>query len=705
MVKRNESRATGRFPWGHKKISWPSKVKKSHAFVSPQPPTDQTPLKTQLKCSVSDTGPILESGKISPQQHNSHVASYPVSPISDLELSVEESRIPGRYVEGIQNAFGADCDLYRDVLLVDSRNATDRQIRVAYFRRGRQVLAEAQFSRALEAKLRFHAVSLAYEIFSRPDWKASYDRHGWDQADVPLAPQDFELYSPTTPSRQGGEDAEGCDIMSSNSTPKVAHASILRPGTRSRGMRKSQCTGRAIRWSNEIEELVFRCDPDEIEDKDEGPQNAQSAKLEKPAEEATGDVGRRSLKNTFINMFLKDIDASLSGLEARLDDFMLRGGRGEAADTAPASSATAGNEDSPPSSSRELETKLDLSHEGTAASNDEMMLRERREHRSLSSSNSSNMEDGSMYTTRKTPVDDSEKPVDSLLGKQQHSCGDDRSTGDIAAEQLFRSLTKPLHAVETKTEKLRQRGKHSALSSEKELKSGWSPIEQEKMKSKPRARFGDFEDVSDPFEDLALLLDSDFDGENRSSGASRSGAVSEKMGQDTTSGVSSDDFSCLSGPDSCVAADTSAGDMSIDTGFLMQTCSSCRGALLPGNINDTPPQRHKARSVDEARSHGQREGGCEDCRLESESGQTRSSTAVDQGFFSDWVTHMGRMSEDLTGITSHVSEGAYQMVNSTQQVLADAFLLPEDKVDNILQVLKKDLNDQSFPADSRSFTY
>ena len=88
-------------------------------------------------------------------------------------------------------------DLYRDVLYV-SPDVSDREIRIAYFRRGREILGEASALSGLsssknnnsnnninnnnkldpETKLKFQAVSMAYELLSTPEWKEIYLRQG-----------------------------------------------------------------------------------------------------------------------------------------------------------------------------------------------------------------------------------------------------------------------------------------------------------------------------------------------------------------------------------------------------------------------------------------------------------------------------------------------------------------------------------------------
>lgn len=101
--------------------------------------------------------------------------------------------IPESYVETIRRGFGETVDLYEDVLKISPEVADDsRQLRICYFRRGREVLTEAGV-RGLEglstsqdipdlAKTRFQAVSMAYDILAKPEWKELYDRQGLEFA-------------------------------------------------------------------------------------------------------------------------------------------------------------------------------------------------------------------------------------------------------------------------------------------------------------------------------------------------------------------------------------------------------------------------------------------------------------------------------------------------------------------------------------------
>jgi len=112
--------------------------------------------------------------------------------------SIAACPIPRRYVDVVQRAFGTETasdaaavavDLYADVLRVPP-SANEHELRIAYFRRGRQVLASDDGGRAGngskedkelsdQAKQRFQAVSMTYEIVSSPRMKLYYDQYGF----------------------------------------------------------------------------------------------------------------------------------------------------------------------------------------------------------------------------------------------------------------------------------------------------------------------------------------------------------------------------------------------------------------------------------------------------------------------------------------------------------------------------------------------
>ena len=142
--------------------------------------------------SCSKTVPFQSLSRGSPERSRPAPAvvtpdKSPISPTSSHVASREEVEIPESYVSTIFKGFGQDVDLYRDVLQV-SRFAADREIRIAYFRRGREILSEGGFQDWNQAatvgdvssivRTRFQAVSMAYEILTTPGWKQYYLNHG-----------------------------------------------------------------------------------------------------------------------------------------------------------------------------------------------------------------------------------------------------------------------------------------------------------------------------------------------------------------------------------------------------------------------------------------------------------------------------------------------------------------------------------------------
>mmetsp|Transcript_8172 Transcript_8172/g.20096 ORF Transcript_8172/g.20096 Transcript_8172/m.20096 type:complete len:1075 (-) Transcript_8172:1513-4737(-) len=118
------------------------------------------------------------------QTSPAHTQSQKQSP----EESQSGNEIPQGHIDNILRFYGGDnmssasLDLYRDVLKV-SPDASDREIRIAYFRRGREILGDnsAKPDEATldpKMKARFQAVSMAFEILSTPSWKETYLQEG-----------------------------------------------------------------------------------------------------------------------------------------------------------------------------------------------------------------------------------------------------------------------------------------------------------------------------------------------------------------------------------------------------------------------------------------------------------------------------------------------------------------------------------------------
>ncbi|KAG7345640.1 hypothetical protein IV203_033171 [Nitzschia inconspicua] len=206
--------------------------------------------------------------------------------------------IPFGHIETVLRVFGHGpsssdpLDLYRDVLHV-SPDATDREVRIAYFRRGREVLSEAGSDGPMspcllneETRSKFQAVSMAYEILSTPEWKEMYLKSGGLIMPQKLRQQDSrersvdrqqkhpsiaELEEATLEavSRELFPDTQTQPTPVKTDTRPV---SALRSSSFRRDIRKTSMTGKnstnlqrqsSVRWSEHVEELIFDQDPNE----------------------------------------------------------------------------------------------------------------------------------------------------------------------------------------------------------------------------------------------------------------------------------------------------------------------------------------------------------------------------------------------------------------------------------------------------------
>jgi curved DNA-binding protein CbpA len=158
--------------------------------------------------------------------------------ISTASSLHESSSIPDLYIQTIVSGFGEDADLYKDVLDIPSEGASDREVRIAYFKRGREVLAEANV-RGIEStasssvadvpmatRIRFQAVSMAYDIITNPVWREEYLKEGL-----------------------GGRG--GSDVFSEEEEDAQSFAATATTGTTTTSSKP------AVRWSEHVEELVF----------------------------------------------------------------------------------------------------------------------------------------------------------------------------------------------------------------------------------------------------------------------------------------------------------------------------------------------------------------------------------------------------------------------------------------------------------------
>ena len=192
----------------------------------------------------------------------------------------------------VYQAYGPTADLYRDVLRIES-TATDREIRMAYFRRGRQVLKEPDGIGVCEgagavgsigaadhhhhqqdggaagpmsmaavsqrSKLQFQAVSAAFDILSDPELKREYDASGTVQPPLGMDPDNTAApHAPETTVVTGTSL-----FLRSRSTEGSLKSSLNGRYGLQRNRSCNSSTGsskRGIRWSNSVEELVIEND-------------------------------------------------------------------------------------------------------------------------------------------------------------------------------------------------------------------------------------------------------------------------------------------------------------------------------------------------------------------------------------------------------------------------------------------------------------
>lgn len=263
----------------------------------------------------------------SPTEERDAVSSSPPTPWTIIPASISSTSaaaggdIPPGHVKTISELFGSlvdgriKVDLYRDVLMV-SPDASDREIRIAYFRRGREVLCEGGCQESVPAggtldaatRMKFEAISMAYEILTTPAWKETYLKHGLlvvlptteqqqpQQPPLKDPPRVEEAASseendnvgngtPAGPNVASSDSAvsstinqNNTDIQEEMSTASLPNSSIrLAPSLRSgrRSITSSTSFDRegsagelpqlklGVRWKEHVEEMVFENHPNE----------------------------------------------------------------------------------------------------------------------------------------------------------------------------------------------------------------------------------------------------------------------------------------------------------------------------------------------------------------------------------------------------------------------------------------------------------
>jgi len=191
----------------------PSRIKSSYRHQQQPPAIHTDSVETNSSCSNTNTNTNIH---LSNSTGTNLVVSNNVE--SNTVTKQQQQQVIGRdgeeflpqgHVDTILDTYGSSSsslsllDLYNDVLRV-SPEASDREIRIAYFRRGREILGEAALPGSssasssnhnsnnenqnqnrcgvnkldTETKTKFQAVSMAYEILTTPEWKKIYLRQG-----------------------------------------------------------------------------------------------------------------------------------------------------------------------------------------------------------------------------------------------------------------------------------------------------------------------------------------------------------------------------------------------------------------------------------------------------------------------------------------------------------------------------------------------
>ena len=163
----------------------------------------------------------------------------------------------------IRQAYGPNADLYQDVLHVDP-SASDREVRTAYFRRGKQVLNKFDDVPGVDnkqdvddtpsiaavshrSKLQFQAVSAAYDILSDPSLRSEYDATG------------------TVAVADNSSTASPVKLKATSNDVGIGSVKMQRSRSQNTPYRKKKTSikgeaKQAVRWSKTVEELVIQND-------------------------------------------------------------------------------------------------------------------------------------------------------------------------------------------------------------------------------------------------------------------------------------------------------------------------------------------------------------------------------------------------------------------------------------------------------------
>lgn len=203
-----------------------------------------------MKCVLFDNGSL-------PKSSNAAIRLFP---------------IPPSHLEAIRKSFGDPQDLYRDVFGLNRHHCTDQQLRIAYFRKGREILQEQRETKhSKDAKEKFQATTMAFEILSKPEWKDVYDSvmfSGMHLSKVRNPNNDNRMDNDDDNESKAEQSIGGASLFSNGGYTVLSNGSlgsgpILRRRSSFGADRLQRSTGSKLRWNEEVEELVFRTNPNE----------------------------------------------------------------------------------------------------------------------------------------------------------------------------------------------------------------------------------------------------------------------------------------------------------------------------------------------------------------------------------------------------------------------------------------------------------
>jgi hypothetical protein len=218
-----------------------------------------------------------------PEEHNNKKNHY--SSKNTTATGHDSTCIPIGHVQSIVSSFGSNVDLYCDVFHIEKERFTEQQLRIAYFKRGREIIAErnrVQSQTAKKfAKQKFQALTLSFEVLSKSEWKRMYDTYGFSgyglkKENTPSSFKDSIVRYSTAADVTSRDDinidntsradqSSVGELMSIQSFGSFGSGPILRRSS-SWGAERQHRTrqGTRLRWNENVEELVFKKDPEEL---------------------------------------------------------------------------------------------------------------------------------------------------------------------------------------------------------------------------------------------------------------------------------------------------------------------------------------------------------------------------------------------------------------------------------------------------------